>query len=86
MFKREGGVPESYPTMDASPFDPALMSRWLGVPIGEPCVAPADEFRAYVFGKPFDLDPVATGLHIVERGRAPPPSIIISIIKRWRWE
>ncbi len=68
MFKREGGVPESYPTMDASPFDPALMSRWLGVPIGEPCVAPADEFRAYVFGKPFDLDPVATGLHIVERG------------------
>ncbi len=68
MFKREGGVPESYPTMDASPMDPAQMSRWLGVPIGEPQAEMADFFRVYAFGKSFEMDPVATGLHIVERG------------------
>lgn len=68
MFSREGGVPQSYPTVDASPFDPALMSRWLGVPIGEPYVGAGDEFRAYVFGKRFDLDPAPMGLHLVERG------------------
>ncbi len=68
MFSREGGVPESYPTMDASPFDPALMSRWLGVPIGEPQVSLAQELRAYIFGKRFDFDPVPLGMYIVERG------------------
>ncbi len=68
MFSREGGVPQSYPTMDASPFDPALMSRWLGIPIGEPYVGPADEFRSYAWGQRFDMDPGPSGLHIVERG------------------
>ncbi len=68
MFSREGGVPESYPTMDATPLDPTLMSRWLGVPIGEPYVGMADLFRIYGFGKPFDLKSEVMGLHIVERG------------------
>ncbi len=68
MFSREGGVPQSYPTVDASPFDPALVSRWLGVPIGEPYVAPAQEMRAYVFGQRFDIDPSLMRLHCIERG------------------
>ena len=68
MFSREGGVPQSYPTVDGSPFDPALMSRWLGVPIGEPQVTRLDELRAWVFGKRYDLDPGPAGLYAVERG------------------
>ncbi len=68
MFSREGGVPQSYPTVDASPFDTELMSRWLGLPITGPYVAPADEMRAYVFGRRFDIDPSAMRLHCIERG------------------
>ncbi len=68
MFSKEGGVPESYPTMDASPFDPALMSRWLGIPIGEPQVGVPRELRAYIFGRRFDFDPEMVPMSIVERG------------------
>ncbi len=68
MFAREGGVPESYPTVDATPFDCELMSRWMGLPIGEPQAGPADEFRVYVFGRRFDMDPKGMGLHLIERG------------------
>jgi flavin-dependent dehydrogenase len=68
MFSREGGVPQSYPTVDASPFDPGLMSRWLGLPVDRPYVGPADQMRAYVFGKRFDIDPSAMRLHCIERG------------------
>ena len=50
-FSRAGGAPGGHPTVDSTPLDPALLTRWLGVPIGEPQVGPADCMHIYVFGR-----------------------------------
>lgn len=67
-FKRVGGMPEAHPFVDSTPFDPLLMSRFLGVPVGEPQVGPCENFHVYSFGKLYRLDPRLSGLHNVERG------------------
>lgn len=67
-YNRVGGMPEGHPFVDATPMDCALMSRFLGVPIGEPQVGRADRFTIYAFGKKCELDPGHFILHNVERG------------------
>ncbi len=67
-FSRAGGVPGGHPTVDSTPLDPALLTRWLGVPIGEPQLGPAECMHVYVFGKKYELNPGHVGLHNVERG------------------
>jgi hypothetical protein len=67
-FARAGGAPGGHPTVDSTPLDPALLTRWLGVPIGEPQVGPADCMRIYVFGRLYELHPEFVNLHNVERG------------------
>ncbi len=67
-FARPGGAPGGHPTVDSTPMDPSLLSRWLGVPIGEPQVGPADCMHVYIFGKRHELQPRYFNLHNVERG------------------
>jgi flavin-dependent dehydrogenase len=67
-FARAGGAPGGHPTVDSTPLDPALLTRWLGVPIGEPQVGPADCMHIYVFGRKHELHPDYMSLHNVERG------------------
>ncbi len=67
-FARAGGAPGGHPTVDSTPLDPALLTRWLGVPIGEPQVGPADCMHIYVFGRQYELHPEYLNLHNVERG------------------
>jgi flavin-dependent dehydrogenase len=67
-FARPGGAPGGHPTVDSTPMDPALLSRWLGVPIKEPQVGPADCMNVYVFGRKHRLRPQLFNLHNVERG------------------
>lgn len=67
-YNRVGGMPGAHPFVDSTPFDPVLMSRFLGVPIGEPQVGPCENFHVYAFGRLYRLDPVLFGLYNVERG------------------
>lgn len=67
-YNRVGGMPGAHPFVDSTPFDPELMSRFLGVPIGGPQVGPCENFNVYAFGKLFKLNPSFSMLHNVERG------------------
>ncbi len=67
-YNRVGGMPGAHPFVDATPFNPDLMSRFLGVPIGEPQVGRVESFPIYAFGKKFDIDPEHFDLYNVERG------------------
>jgi flavin-dependent dehydrogenase len=67
-YNRVGGMPGAHPFVDATPFDCELMSRFLGVPIGEPQVGPCENFDIYAFGKLCKLNPAYSLLHNVERG------------------
>lgn len=67
-YNRAGGMPGAHPFVDTTPFDCGLMSRFLGVPIGEPQVRPSEHFNIYAFGKKCALDPAHSLLHNVERG------------------
>jgi hypothetical protein len=67
-YNRVGGMPGAHPFVDSTPFDCDLMSRFLGVPIGEPQVGPVESFPIYVFGKKCELKPEYSILHNVERG------------------
>ncbi|MEW6554699.1 MAG: NAD(P)-binding protein [Actinomycetota bacterium] len=67
-YNRAGGMPGAHPFVDATPFDPARMSRFLGVPIGEPQVGRVETFPIYAFGKKCELDPAHFELYNVERG------------------
>jgi len=67
-FQRVGGMPEAHPFIDSTPFDPVLMSRFLGVPVGEPQVGPCENFHVYAFGRLYRFNPSFSRLHNVERG------------------
>lgn len=67
-YNRVGGMPGAHPFVDSTPFDCELMSRFLGVPIGEPQVGRVESFPVYVFGKKCELDPHDFNLYNVERG------------------
>jgi len=67
-YNRVGGMPGAHPFVDSTPFDCELMTRFLGVPIGEPQVGPCENFHVYSFGKLFKLNPAYSILHNVERG------------------
>ncbi|MBN2027349.1 MAG: NAD(P)-binding protein [Actinobacteria bacterium] len=67
-YNRAGGMPGAHPFVDSTPFDCELMSRFLGVPIGEPQVRPCERFTIYPFGKRYDLKPEYSIMHNVERG------------------
>lgn len=67
-YQRVGGMPEAHPFVDSTPFNCELMSRFLGVPIGEPQVRPVEKFRVYAFGEKAEFEPSHFKLHNVERG------------------
>ncbi|MFW6113416.1 MAG: NAD(P)/FAD-dependent oxidoreductase [Actinomycetota bacterium] len=67
-YNRVGGMPEAHPFVDSTPFDCESMSRFLGVPIGEPQVRPCENFNVYTFGKLNELKPEYSIMHNVERG------------------
>jgi len=67
-YNRVGGMPGAHPFVDSTPFDAAMMSRFLGVPIGEPQVRPCENFDVYAFGKLCRLNPSHSLLCNVERG------------------
>jgi NAD(P)-binding Rossmann-like domain len=67
-YNRVGGMPGAHPFVDATPFNPELMSRFLGVPIGEPQVGRVETFPVYAFGKKCELNPAHFELYNVERG------------------
>ena len=67
-YNRVGGMPGAHPFVDSTPFDCELMSRFLGVPIGEPQVGRVESFPVYAFGKKCELDPADFRLYNVERG------------------
>ncbi len=67
-YQRVGGMPEAHPFVDSTPFNCELMSRFLGVPIGEPQVKPVEKFRVYAFGEKAEFEPSHFKLHNVERG------------------
>lgn len=67
-YNRAGGMPGAHPFVDATPFDCGLMSRFLGVPIGEPQVGPVESFVIYPFGERYEINPEHFKLHNVERG------------------
>jgi hypothetical protein len=67
-YNRAGGMPGAHPFVDTTPFDCELMSRFLGVRIGEPQVRPCESFNVYAFGKLCALDPAQSKMHNVERG------------------
>jgi hypothetical protein len=67
-YNRVGGMPEAHPFVDSTPIDCELMTRFLGVPIGEPQVRPCENFHVYSFGKLNKLKPKYSILHNVERG------------------
>ncbi|MDY6796221.1 MAG: FAD/NAD(P)-binding protein [Actinomycetota bacterium] len=67
-YNRVGGMPEARPFVDSTPFDCELMSRFLGVRIGESQVRPCENFHVYTFGKLNKLRPEYSILHDVERG------------------
>ncbi len=67
-YNRVGGMPGAHPFVDSTPFDCELMTRFLGVPIGEPQVGRCESFPIYVFGKKCELDPRHFKLYNVERG------------------
>jgi hypothetical protein len=67
-YSRVGGMPGPHPSVDSTPFDCELMSRFLGVPIGEPQVGPCDTFIVHPFGGTCHLKAKYFGLHNVERG------------------
>ena len=49
-YNRAGGMPGAHPFVDSTPFNCELMSRFLGVPIGEPQVGRVERFTLYPFG------------------------------------
>jgi hypothetical protein len=67
-YNRVGGMPGPHPSVDSTPFDCELMTRFLGVPVGEPQVGPCDGFVLHPFGKTYRLEAGHFGLHNVERG------------------
>jgi flavin-dependent dehydrogenase len=67
-YKTVGAQPERWPMVDVTPMIPREMSRYLGIPVGEPQVKPCGQLNGYFWGSPFKIPIERSNLHVVERG------------------
>ncbi len=67
-YETVGAQPERWPMVDVTPMIPEEMSRYLGIPIGEPQVKPCRVLNGYFWGKRFEIPIERSNLKVVERG------------------
>ncbi|MHB8895425.1 MAG: NAD(P)/FAD-dependent oxidoreductase [Candidatus Geothermincolia bacterium] len=67
-YKTVGAQPERWPMVDVTPMIPREMSRYLGIPIGEPQVKDCKQLNGYFWGEAFNVPIERSNLKVVERG------------------
>ena len=67
-YKTVGGQPERWPAVDVTPMAPELLSKYLGIEIGEPQVKQTKALRAFLWGERFRVPLEGSNLCCVERG------------------
>jgi flavin-dependent dehydrogenase len=67
-YKTVGAQPERWPMVDVTPMLPHEMSRYIGIPIGEPQVKPCARLNGYFWGSAFEVPIERSNLCVVERG------------------
>jgi flavin-dependent dehydrogenase len=67
-YDRIGGLPDIHPSVDSTPMRPERLGPWLGFELKPPYVVKSSCFRAYHYGRKFELSVESFSLHNVERG------------------
>jgi len=67
-YRTVGAQPERWPMVDVTPMIPREMSRYLGIPIGEPQVKDCRLLNGYFWGEAFKVPIERSNLKVVERG------------------
>lgn len=67
-YKAVIGQRERWPAVDVTPFLPDVMSRYIGVELGEPQVKECRKLNGYFWGRPFEVPISRSNLCLVERG------------------
>lgn len=67
-YKTVGAQPERWPMVDVTPMIPGEMSKYLGIPIGEPQVKECKLLNGYFWDQEFRVPIERSNLKLVERG------------------